>query len=560
MQPLELLPSAPGSLNCAESTLSKSSNDPAVSGGDFGRLMEQAMSPDEKDESHAKPKNDTNLATNKGKVPAAMGKVPGGKVRGPVNPDTSDADTHPDPASTTSKAGAVTSLTAAKHPVRTEKDSTDTTTGSPAITDASEPPPVFLSLPLQGHPAVHVTDAKTADPLTGIPATQPVTATGAAPVAATPTNLTADGKLTPTSSALNTALTAGKTAADKTATDDLALNGTTKNLVEKTAADKLSPAEIFQALNGKVAPSATAASSQPQMPGAEANASQPPANLVGISADALKADQTPTPDANTDANTAQIESMATFSNAMANNGPKPLKNDGTGVATTALSMKKNENANKIAGLDVQLLPVGTNGAARETVLPSQAVVTAVRMTEKQNLDPNLPLSAVAPVLMDAPETSSALVLPSLADARMRDVERTHELVSLHALRMVESKSDSLSMVIRPGGGTELSLEMRHRNGVVEAEASLQHGDYQLLNQHWPDLQQRLEQRGIKLAPLGSETDFTGAGNGNFSQQQSTREESAQQASAFAEFTVAMNRGGATARLAPVSAGGWESWA
>jgi len=66
--------------------------------------------------------------------------------------------------------------------------------------------------------------------------------------------------------------------------------------------------------------------------------------------------------------------------------------------------------------------------------------------------------------------------------------------------------------------------------------------------------------------LGSGTGFSTTGNsnagtGNFSRQQSSREEAAQQASAFAEFTVAMSRGGgATARLAPAIAGSWESWA
>jgi hypothetical protein len=246
---------------------------------------------------------------------------------------------------------------------------------------------------------------------------------------------------------------------------------------------------------------------------------------------------------------------------------EPLKNDGTGVAITASLMKNSDKTNKVAGLDVQVLPGGMNGTARETVLPVQATVTAVRSSEKQNSDFNLPLAQANPAPVDVSETASIVALPSLTDARMRDIERTHDLVSIHALRMVDAKSDSLQVVIRPGAGTELSLELRHRNGSVEAEAILQRGDFQLMNQHWPELQAKLEQRGIKLSPLGGETNFTATGNantgtGNFSRQQSSREEAAQQASAFAEFTVAMNRGGATARLAPVTAGGggWESWA
>jgi hypothetical protein len=80
-----------------------------------------------------------------------------------------------------------------------------------------------------------------------------------------------------------------------------------------------------------------------------------------------------------------------------------------------------------------------------------------------------------------------------------------------------------------------------------------------LSQHWPELQQRLEQRGIKLAPLGGEANFSTAGDGSFQQDQASREEAAQQASAFAEFASAGFAGGATARLA-VAHDGWESWA
>jgi hypothetical protein len=237
------------------------------------------------------------------------------------------------------------------------------------------------------------------------------------------------------------------------------------------------------------------------------------------------------------------------------------QNAGTGVATDVGQMKKTENGNKVAGLDEQVLPGGTNGTAREAVTSSHPSVAQTRVVENKNSDFNLPLPALTAPVADRSSSTNVIALPSLADTRMRDVERTQDMVSLHALRMVETKADSVSVVIRPGAGTELSLELRHRNGVVEAAAVLQRGDFQLMNQHWPELQQKLEQRGIKLSALGGEGNFSAADNGSFSrQQQASREEAAQQASAFAEFTMAMNRGGATARLAPVAPDGWESWA
>jgi hypothetical protein len=133
------------------------------------------------------------------------------------------------------------------------------------------------------------------------------------------------------------------------------------------------------------------------------------------------------------------------------------------------------------------------------------------------------------------------------------------MMALHSMRLVESKLDSMSVVIKPAVGTELSLELRQRNGSVEAQATLTRGDHQFLSDHWSELQQRLEQRGVKLAALGSETSFSANGNGQFQQNQASREEAAQQASAFAEFASIGNSGGATARLAPIH-DGWESWA
>ena len=44
------------------------------------------------------------------------------------------------------------------------------------------------------------------------------------------------------------------------------------------------------------------------------------------------------------------------------------------------------------------------------------------------------------------------------------------------------------------------------------------GPQQALNQHWPELQQRLEQRGIRLAPLaGQENAAASGGNNGFQQ-------------------------------------------
>jgi len=221
-------------------------------------------------------------------------------------------------------------------------------------------------------------------------------------------------------------------------------------------------------------------------------------------------------------------------------------------------MKKNENTNKVAGLDAKVLPSSATELAREKNLPPHMVVAPTNTAENRgnDLSVTLPTEHVA-----ATETSRAVNvvdLPALADARVRALERTQDMVTLHAMRLVESKSDSLQVTIKPAVGTELSLELRERNGTIEAHATLQRGDFPLMNQHWPELQQRLEQRGIKLGPLAGEANFLANDNGN-SHQQAAQEEAALHASAFAEFATVGNVGGASARLA-TDYDGWESWA
>jgi hypothetical protein len=221
-------------------------------------------------------------------------------------------------------------------------------------------------------------------------------------------------------------------------------------------------------------------------------------------------------------------------------------------------MKNSQNLNKVAGLDVKVLPVGETEASPENNLPPNLLLTPVRAADNQGADLNSAFSnGNAPVAENAP-VLNAVDLPSLAEARLRALDRAHDMMALHSMRLVESNSDSLSVVIKPAVGTELSLELKQRNGGVEAQATLTRGDHQFLSQHWPELQQRLELRGIKLAPLGGEANFPAGDNGNFQRQQAAREDAAQQASAFAEFASLGNVGGATARLAVHD--GWESWA
>ena len=223
-------------------------------------------------------------------------------------------------------------------------------------------------------------------------------------------------------------------------------------------------------------------------------------------------------------------------------------------------MKNLQKTNKVAGSGVKVLPVEQNGQSGENNLP-QLPAGPVRAIENRGTDLNFAFSNGNGQTAATEQTSAlnAVDLPSLADAKMRGLERTHDMMVLHTMRLVESKSDTLSVVIKPAVGTELSLELHLDTDGIKAQATLTRGDHQFLNQHWPELQQKLEQRGIRLAPLGSEAGFFANDNNQSQKRQATEDDAVQQASAFAEFAATNHTGGATARLVPVH-DGWESWA
>jgi len=132
-------------------------------------------------------------------------------------------------------------------------------------------------------------------------------------------------------------------------------------------------------------------------------------------------------------------------------------------------------------------------------------------------------------------------------------------MSLHAFRLRDSGADSLQVMIKPGAGLQISLQLQMRDGGVEMKATLHRGDYDLLSRNWQQLQQQLEPRGVRLAPLvfGSPT---GSSEESFNQKTGNRPEDQdpEPAGALAGLALA----GALKPVTPrtKSARGWETWA
>jgi hypothetical protein len=230
--------------------------------------------------------------------------------------------------------------------------------------------------------------------------------------------------------------------------------------------------------------------------------------------------------------------------------PTPGASDGTPAAQQSVSMPSTAKTNEIASLPGKNLPGNAVPLARENNFPLRADPNVANVSSDLST-PNGSASVTA-------STGSLDATQAAAGSNSSALERTHELVTLHALRLTSTGTNSLQVVIKPDTGTQLSLELRQRGNGIEAEATLQQGDFTHLNQHWAQLQQHLEQRGIRLAPL-ADNNFVGTGNGAFQPKQNHTPSESETIGAFAGPVPAILPGVSNLQ-SPAARRGWETWA
>jgi hypothetical protein len=243
---------------------------------------------------------------------------------------------------------------------------------------------------------------------------------------------------------------------------------------------------------------------------------------------------------------------------------------GTSAAKHYLTMKKADKTPKVAGPTEQDLPGGpASGSEELPTAQKPATQASLHGSEKLEsitaIEPPAAARNLASPETATPAVTSAAVSPATAiDSRLRVLERTHDIVALHAMRLGESSSDSLHVVIKPGAGVQLSLELRQSEAGIEVRASLHKGDFEHLSQYWPELQQRLEARGVRVGALTCSENCSDSGQQQFQQskQQPSPDQDPLHAGAFAEFALAGSlREAPAARAARTAAyRGWETWA
>jgi hypothetical protein len=232
----------------------------------------------------------------------------------------------------------------------------------------------------------------------------------------------------------------------------------------------------------------------------------------------------------------------------------PLQSEpgGTSAAKQDMAMKQAEKTNNLAGQTEKVLP----GAA---ISATKANPSSYFSANSEQLTA---AAAANSSLSDSSSVTSTLPMDTVAgsattDMRTRTLERTQEMVTVNASRLSDSGNSSMQVVIKPDAGTQLSLELRQQGGSVHVQAVLQQGDFGHLSQQWSDLQQRLGQRGIQLAPLTDD-----AGSANNSGSETFQNKQNQTTEGVPEITFADAQIGTFTPEATPAAGrrGWETWA
>jgi hypothetical protein len=252
-----------------------------------------------------------------------------------------------------------------------------------------------------------------------------------------------------------------------------------------------------------------------------------------------------------------------------NGSPVAIQAMPAGVSGTAgissaqhqLAMQKAEKTNEISAPTEQNLPASLARDAGEK-LPTRSNSGADSLSRSEKTEfPATTGSAVSGVTAATESISrpaEPVHWPSSAPAR--SLERTQDLMSLHAFRLRDSGTDSLQVVIKPGTGLQLSLNLQMRGSNVEMRATLHRGDFDFLNRHWSELQQQLESRGVRLAPLTRNTELADGNDRQFQNpDRSPNGNDATPAGSLAEFALADTL---KTVITPKSrtVRGWESWA
>lgn len=121
-------------------------------------------------------------------------------------------------------------------------------------------------------------------------------------------------------------------------------------------------------------------------------------------------------------------------------------------------------------------------------------------------------SALNPLLADPFRTANEPAVAEIELPAPLDVPATlTPLIQEQAVRLRHASMQSLEVVLRPDGQTELHLQLTQHAGQIEATVRCDRGDAEKFGGGWAKLQESLASQGIRLAPL-AESSMSSAGD------------------------------------------------
>lgn len=195
--------------------------------------------------------------------------------------------------------------------------------------------------------------------------------------------------------------------------------------------------------------------------------------------------------------------------------------DGMAVAQQDATMKTAEKKTVFSGAK-QKLPGAATVATGED-LPGRSRRNDAPATITIRVEPVPPSGDGISTMSAAAKTAvpGNMNLTPVTSTIPQYVERIREMVSLQVMHMQATRAEEMRVVIKPDVGLQLSLHLQLRDGGVEVQAVLDRGNFGLLNRHWPELQQQLELRGVRVAPLANAQQSFGGGSEGFRQPTTT---------------------------------------
>jgi hypothetical protein len=200
-----------------------------------------------------------------------------------------------------------------------------------------------------------------------------------------------------------------------------------------------------------------------------------------------------------------LSSTASQFNTAPTTSSTPTTFNGTGAANQTGSLKNTPGTKHFSQLHTQFLPV-TEPASLQSSFGGTPKPPAVPTPP---LAPPSPLpSATSGLPVDAavqqsiPASSGSdftgeLRLPQLP----AQIDRLTLLLNREVAFIRKNTLSSLSVVIRPDAGTELSVQFRRSNGTIEVRIRCDRGPQEPLQRHWPELQSLFAEKAIRLLPL-----------------------------------------------------------